>query len=197
YRRALQVPAEWRDGDVLVRFGAVDYRATVYADGAEVGGHEGGYTPFEVAVPATTRELTLRVEDPRELSEIPHGKQGGRWYTRVSGPWQSVSLLVRPRERVERVRVYPDVAHGSFRVEVRARVAAMRRLRVTIGEGAAEALVSPDVPVATLDLVVPNARLWSPDDPHLYELVASLDSCDELRERVGLRSIEARDGQLL
>jgi hypothetical protein len=196
YRRSIEVPAEWRDHEVAVGFGAVDYRATVYADGREVGGHEGGYTPFEVVIPAETRELTLRVEDLEDSSEVPHGKQGGRWYTRVSGPWQSVSLLVRPRERVERVRVYPDVPRGGFRVAVTARVTTVRRVRVAVGGVTAEALVSPEVPEATVEVVVPDARLWSPNDPHLYDLVASLDSGDELRERVGLRSIEARDGQL-
>ena len=46
YEREIEVPDEWHGGAVAVRFGAVDYRATVFADGREVGSHEGGYTPF-------------------------------------------------------------------------------------------------------------------------------------------------------
>ena len=95
YRRAFRVPREWRDRSVAVRFGAVDYEARVWLNGREVGGHEGGYTPFELDVTEWVRmdggnDVTLRVFDPADVSEIPHGKQGGRWYTAVSGPWQSV-----------------------------------------------------------------------------------------------------------
>jgi hypothetical protein len=204
YEREIAVPAEWSDNAVFARFGAVDYRATVFADGREVGGHEGGYTPFEVEIPAETRRLTLRVEDPADVSEIPHGKQGGRWYTPVSGPWQSVSLLARPRERVERVKVFPDVAAGAFRVQVRCLVAggAARRLGVVArdADGAtvaqATALVSAESPGAAVQLRLPAPRLWSPDDPYLYELVVSLDSGDEVSERVGLRSFETRGNRL-
>ena len=104
--------------------------------------------------------------------------------------------MARPIERIERIKVFPDAVRGAFRVDIHARVESPRRLRVTLGGAEAEALVSPDVPSATLDLVVPRPRLWSPDDPNLYELVASLDSGDQLTERVGLRSFEARDGKL-
>jgi beta-galactosidase/beta-glucuronidase len=31
---------------LLVRFGAVDFEATVYVNGHAVGSHKGGYTPF-------------------------------------------------------------------------------------------------------------------------------------------------------
>ncbi len=191
YRRLVEVPDEWRGGDVFVRFGAVDYQATVYADGRDVGGHQGGYTPFEVAIPDGTRELTLRVEDPEDLSELPHGKQGGRWYTRVSGPWQSVELLVRPRERVEWVRVYPDALAGTARVDVLARLnGGARHLRVEAIDAAgalaatAEALVSADVPNATLHLDFARPRVWAPDDPHLYALRVVLDGADVLEQRL-------------
>lgn len=203
YRRLVEVPDEWRGGDVFVRFGAVDYQATVYADGRDVGGHQGGYTSFEVAIPDGTRELTLRVEDPEDLSELPHGKQGGRWYTRVSGPWQSVELLVRPRERVEWVRVYPDALAGTARVDVLARLnGGARHLRVEAIDAAgalaaaAEALVSADVPNATLHLDFARPRVWAPDDPHLYALRVVLDGADVLEQTFGLRTIVAREGRL-
>ena len=107
YRREVDLPPDWLGHAIALRFGAVDYEARVWVNGQEVGGHVGGYTPFEVDLTAAARagrnEVVLRVDDPADVGEIPHGKQGGRWYTPVSGPWQSVALLARPLRRVARV----------------------------------------------------------------------------------------------
>ena len=46
YRRSFEVPDDWRDREVAIRFGAVDYRATVWVNDVRLGSHEGGYTPF-------------------------------------------------------------------------------------------------------------------------------------------------------
>ena len=44
YRRQFHLPEHW-DQRVLVNFGAVDYRATVWVNGRFCGEHEGGHTP--------------------------------------------------------------------------------------------------------------------------------------------------------
>jgi len=46
YAHSLIVPPEWCDQDVLLHFGAVDYRTTVWLNGAEVGHNQGGHVPF-------------------------------------------------------------------------------------------------------------------------------------------------------
>jgi beta-galactosidase/beta-glucuronidase len=46
YRRELEVPPDWDGQHAWLRFEAVDWEARVWVNGAEVGGHEGGYTPF-------------------------------------------------------------------------------------------------------------------------------------------------------
>jgi len=78
----------------FLRFGAVDYEATVYVEGEQVGTHRDGYLPFEVevtdAISPGENAVAVEVTDPADLREIPHGKQGKPWYTRVSGIWQSV-----------------------------------------------------------------------------------------------------------
>ena len=105
----------------LLCFGAVDYFATVWINGVEVGEHEGGYLPFELAVTSALRldeenELVLRVIDPGSdadsdlgfpFAEIPHGKQS--WYGPIGGIWQSVFLERRAVDHLRAVRVSPDV----------------------------------------------------------------------------------------
>src|SRR5688572_28533521 len=66
YRRRFSVPDEWRGSRILLRFGAVDWRATVYVDGAAVGSHAGGYTHFTLDLGGLEgeHELVVEVEDP-------------------------------------------------------------------------------------------------------------------------------------
>lgn len=213
YRREIAVPDRWAGQKVVVRFGAVDDRATVWLNGVELGDHEGGYTPFELTIPPTALRadanvLTVRVEDPADVRSIPHGKQGGRWYTAISGPWQSVELRCRPRSHVGAVRCYPDVRRGAVRVEVAYHGApAQSEIAVDVLDGDARrvgqvsAAVAADDGQAVLDATIPSARLWSPADPYLYTarvaLLADGATVDSDEVRFGLRSIEAVRGELL
>ncbi len=55
YVRRLEIPPEWADDAAVLRFGAVMSSCLVYLDGTPVGGHEGGYLPFEVDLTAHVR----------------------------------------------------------------------------------------------------------------------------------------------
>ena len=52
YRVSFTVPPEWAKQTLLLHFGAVDWRATVYVNGMEVGMHQGGYGTFLSGNPA-------------------------------------------------------------------------------------------------------------------------------------------------
>ncbi len=215
YRRSFRVPESWRGRSVVAHFGAVDYEARVWLNGREVGGHVGGYTPFEVELTSAldwTEDnlLVLRAFDPPVLDEIPHGKQGGRWYTAVSGPWQSVSLQARPEQRIARVRCVTEAAGQVVRVRLDCLVEGSTSHRVDVeaidpetrrSVASASAAVSDDAPAALVELHIHDPKPWSPDSPMLYTVRATLrdrsgTALDVVEERVGLRTIEARDGRL-
>ena len=40
------MPRKWRGRRVLLHFGAVDFEATVWVNGKEIGQHRGGYDAF-------------------------------------------------------------------------------------------------------------------------------------------------------
>src|SRR5207247_976795 len=73
--RRFNVPQDWSRRRILLHFGAVDYRATVWVNGRFVGEHEGGHTPFRFDITSALRPgpntLTLRVEDPPSDRYIP------------------------------------------------------------------------------------------------------------------------------
>ena len=108
---------------LLLRFGAVDWEATIWVSGLYVGEHCGGHVPFDIDITDTIKasrasrgqelRLTIRVRDsPHDLTQ-PRGKQywapepKGIFYTPSSGIWQSVWL-----ESVPRVRI-ADSRHGT------------------------------------------------------------------------------------
>jgi hypothetical protein len=217
YRREVAVPAEWRGRQVLLHFQAVDYDTTVWIDGCEVGRHRGGFTPFTFNlgdVAGQTIAISVRARDPHRGSQ-PRGKQShlyentGCLYTRTTGIWQTVWLEPVPmRAALGRPRLTPDVGVGRFRLEQP--VTGNRRglrLRAVLSDKdglvtSAECSVETDL-TPQIDLHVPEARrrLWSPDDPHLYDvelLLVEADGTvvDRAFSYAGLRSV-AVDGKAI
>ena len=145
YWRDIEVPAAWADDrEAFLRFEAVMYRCEAWLNGKLIGEHEGGYTPFEIALGDLRRgapnRIAVLVTNPMNaideypafsddslaraearvpdfpIREIPHGKQ--TWYGSQSGLWRSVRLESRPRRRLERIRAAADWASGSVAVRV-------------------------------------------------------------------------------
>ena len=208
YRREVRVPEDWECDVVLLHFQAVDYDATVWVDGVEVGRHRGGFTPFtlELAKGAgDVFDLTVRARDTHTEPQ-PRGKQAmafreqGAIYRRTTGIGQTVWNAPACGTRLPRPRVTPDVGGGRFWLEqpiVRGRRGMTVSATLTSdGAVVAESSVATDYDLApSLSLDVPEAqrRLWSPRDPHLYDLEIVLCDGDRIVDRVssyaGLRSV--------
>jgi len=104
---AFCVPEDW-DERTLLRFGAVDWRATVTFDGHALGTHEGGYTHFTFDAgrlePGSEHELVVEAWDPHDDAfGQAKGKQRGShdiWYTRTTGIWRPVWIEAVPDEYI-------------------------------------------------------------------------------------------------
>jgi len=117
YTREIEVKKADLAGKLWLKFGAVDYEACVYVNGAFAGKHAGGYTAFDIDitphVKAGKNRVTVAVhDDVRE--NVPSGKQTakaisfGCFYTRVTGIWQTVWLERTPLDYIKSVKFYPD-----------------------------------------------------------------------------------------
>lgn len=217
YRRTVTVPKEWRGRDLLLHFGAVDYEATVWVNGKEVGRHRGCWTPFECNLGAVdhlgdSMTIVVRARDPKNEPR-PAGKQSnhrfgnaGCHYTRTTGIWQTVWLEPVSPTRFRRPRITPDLCRGAFRVEfplVRPRKGLTLKASLANGAGIiCEAQIETGQDLSPcLELAIPELRrrLWSPADPFLYDLVFELIDCsgeiiDRVESYAGLRSV-AIDGR--
>lgn len=209
YRRTMAIPSEWAGQRVLLHFQAVDYDATVWVNGQELGRHRGGFTPFSVELPEDVigQEATIVVR-ARDDARIPQarGKQAQSYanmecvYTRTTGIWQTVWLEPVPKVALRRPRLTPDVANGLIRL-VQPISAHRAGLRLQANLRDSEGLICTASCAAgwdlspQLDLPIPAERryLWSPEHPYLYDLeIQLLDGetiIDQAHSYAGLRSV--------
>ena len=127
YQRTFEVPAAWSGGRVHLHFGAVDWHATVWVNGTELGSHKGGYDPFSFditdalgggdALGTTPHTVTVRVADPTDSGTQPRGKQVREpktiWYTPVTGIWQTVWLEAVPNHSIGDLKMVTTLGEGA------------------------------------------------------------------------------------
>ncbi|MBQ9285192.1 MAG: glycoside hydrolase family 2 [Bacteroidaceae bacterium] len=203
YRRTFTLTDAFKNRRVLLHFGAVDWRCAVYVNRTKVAEHDGGNDPFTVDItqallPEGEQELQVAVYDPSSRGGQPRGKQttnpGGIWYVSCSGIWQTVWLEPVNENYVERYEVVPDAASGTVRVRVIANNPTCK-YQLIARDGEDIVATSERVPAGEeVTLVIPDAKLWSPDSPFLYNLDIVLcntdcQECDRARGYFGLRTL--------
>ncbi len=169
---------------LLLHFGAVDYRAMVFVDKEPVFEHIGGYLPFTVEVSKTSFDLDVSVQDPGDNKEISRGKQssnpGGIWYPKTSGIWQTVWMEKVPRTYITDLEIRPSLNGFSLKVNI----SGEERIEASV------AILGRELAVFTGEetfIEIENPRLWSPEDPYLYEFSVTAGE-DRVSSYVGLRT---------
>jgi hypothetical protein len=198
YRRTFEVPKSWRTGGqrVVLHFGAVDYEATVWVNGQQVAQHTGGYGRFSADVTDALRErgrqeIVVGVTDLTDATWQPVGKQRnvpdrGIFYEGASGIWQTVWAEPVRAAHVERLRMVPDIDTSTLGLTVEGGSGADgHAVEVVVRAGRKAVSRTTGVVGEPMDVPVPDARLWSPDDPFLYDL--------EVRVRDGRRVVDVVD----
>jgi Glycosyl hydrolases family 2, sugar binding domain/Glycosyl hydrolases family 2, TIM barrel domain/Glycosyl hydrolases family 2 len=198
YRRTFQAPHRPAGGRVLLHFGAVDWEAVVSINGKQVGEHRGGYDPFTFDItdalrPADPQEIVVRVWDPTDKGPQPRGKQvlqpHSIWYTAVTGIWQTAWLEAVPARYISGLRIDPDVDAGVVHVQVTAAGTTSSPVRVEVREGIHQVGAGGGTTGERIAIKVPNAKLWSPSTPFLYDLTIHLGNDDIVNSYVGMRKI--------
>lgn len=215
YQRLFQVPSAWTGQRILLNFGAVDYRATVWVNETIVAMHEGGHSPFSCEITGQLHDIgenviTVRAEDPPTDRYIPRGKQywekeaGGIYYARTTGIWQTVWLEAVGLSYLKDVRITPSI-DGSVRFEAVIinpqpfQFAAVEILRE--GKSVATGIGIVDGDRSLIEAQVTAPLLWSPDEPNLYDVTIELHSdrgaLDSVKSYLGFRQIATQSGQVL
>lgn len=205
YKRSFTVPSSWKNKNILLHFGAVDWQTDVFVNDVLIGTHQGGYTPFSFDItPFLTgkgvQKLVGRVWDPTNKGYQPVGKQTHRpegiWYTPVTGIWQTVWLEPVADNYITAICSVPDVDRGVLNVEVKTARKENEVIEVSLFEEGRQVAGAKSVAGLPLRLNVPDARLWSPASPFLYTLKIRLIKegklVDEAASYTAMRKISTK-----
>jgi beta-galactosidase len=204
YRRSLRIEDPDETVRHLLRFEAANMKAAVYVNGQHAGGHVGGYLGFTVEIgqwlkPGSGNEILVRVDNGVDRDLIPSQKSD---FVLYGGITRDVYLLTRPQHFIAALRIdTPRVSAESGTVEVSAQPggdmhggsSVRYRLLGPGGEILAETEAKGTQPVTLPEVGSP--RLWSPADPALYRIEATLVDASgkdlhRLEEHFGFRWYE-------
>ena len=191
YHRIWKLSAR-RAGRLLLHFEAVDESCVVYVNGQRAGEHHGGYLAFTLDITELVRfgdnDIDVYVTDPTDTSYHARGKQkldhGGMFYTPQSGIWQTVWAEWVPEIYIKDLKLEPEVFLENKSEDAEGAEYADGNLYFTVfdneqahREGTAM-IFEEGIPIRTVvfrtgkrtQVRMKRARLWSPEDPHLYEI---------------------------
>lgn len=180
-------------------FGAVNYKAHVYVNGKLVGEHEGGFTPFNFEVTRLLREkdnfVIVKADNKRYREAVPT----------LNTDWYNYGGITR---RVLLIEV-PDTYIRDYFVQLEKGTTNKISGWIQLDGEKKEQSVTLEIPELkvrkTLQTnasgiahfsIEKNVRLWSPENPKLYEVVLKSDS-DLVRDKVGFRCVETRGTDIL
>lgn len=205
YRKEFFFPEGFIKDKTLLHFGAVDQVCDVYYNRNFVCHHEGGYTPFTIDVTKFLRpnrnEVVVIVKDDLE-NIYPTGKQkkknGGIWYTPVSGIWQTVWMESVNFEYLQNIKYTPNIDNKEIKMEftVDSIEETIEKEIIISYKGKLLKKVKTDLNEITIPLE--KLYLWSPDTPNLYDVIINVAE-DEVSSYFAMRkySVEDIEGQKL
>ncbi|WP_121355227.1 glycoside hydrolase family 2 protein [Flavisolibacter nicotianae] len=202
YKRTVTVPNA-KGKTVLLHFGAVDWKCTVYVNGKEAGSHQGGYDPFTIDITnalkkGASQDIAIMVWDPSDDGPQPRGKQvkapHGIWYTPVTGIWQTVWLEAVPQTYIASTRQTPNADLKTVKIEASIeKPQAGDLVLVTAWDGGTKVAEQTVAANSEASLSISAPKLWSPQSPFLYDVKYSVvrkgKVIDEVKSYFALRKI--------
>ena len=214
YRRDISIPEEWNGKNIYLNFGAVDYAAEIFIDGILAGRHYGGSSSFSIDLSGHVEagkihNLVIRVEDNQRSGEQSVGKQcstfnsAGCFYTRTTGIWQTVWMEAVDRHGLKRVTMRPDIDQCQLMVMPEFYSESDCTLEVSVKDNG-KTVARKSVPCsnhACIVLPLKKMKLWSPEDPFLYDVDfhvkdAGGNVLDHVKSYAGMRKIHISDGKV-
>lgn len=211
YHRKISIPQNWDGKRILLNFGGVDYKSTIYLNGEEIFVHYGGSSSFAIDITSYVKagsenDLIVYVQDDLRSQLQTAGKQSRRLYsysclyTRVTGIWQTVWLEAVSKGGLKLCRITPDLDNKQFVFEpVFYDLDQNATFKVRVLDNGKE-VFSQKVPAsdnAFINAKIKNIKTWSPESPFLYDIEFSVldakgNTIDQVKSYAGMRKVELR-----
>jgi beta-glucuronidase len=190
---------------VFLYFGAVNYRADVYLNGKKLGMHRGGFTPFNFEIPegllkAKGNFLVVKVDNKRSADEVP--TLNTDWWN-YGGITRDVKLVFVPKIFIQdyfitlskqSLNAKNKIAEGWIKFS--GPVDGVVGIEIPELQLSQSMKVNGERDSIPFSLNLKNAQLWSPENPKLYQITISSNE-DKVHDKVGFRTVEVRNKQLL
>ncbi len=196
YKRTFTIDGYSASKQTILHFGAVDYSCRIYVNGKKAGVHFGGYTSFELNispyVSVGENTIMVSVTDKTDTADFPRGKQVLKpdfiWYTAVTGIWQTVWLEQVDENYIHSMRITPSLD----RIVIHPECSGVGNIILEIYDGE-DIVYASTIPVDTEEtIVLDSPKLWTPETPFLYTIVATMTHKGRMTDRVqsyfGLRT---------
>ncbi len=195
YRKVFTPDPSWKGRTVLLTFDAVAHEATVFLNGRELGTHRSGYTAFtfdisDYLIYDAENVLTVRVDSRESLNVPPFGfvidymTYGGIYrdvYLDIKNPTYIGDIYVHPSLKIEGERVTGSQVNSDIVIKGKldATKSYIIRQTLTDREDGSSQVNETGISSETINITydVNSIRLWSPDAPHMYDLLTEL-ICD-------------------
>ncbi len=218
YRRTFDAPAGWSGRRIKLRAEAIYSHAQVWVNGRRAGGHEGGFTPFELDVtemvkPGSPNEVLVLADARSPAGDLDNASYFA--YFELAGIWGPIELFAADPVHISHLAVSTDFDAGyrdaelsveldvvneqaaASAAEVRLRLFDPRGEEVPLPGMASRVALSPwEKKTVNFKSAVKSPLWWNAEEPRLYRLEADLESPEAGKstvvERVGFREIEIR-----
>jgi len=222
YRQDFRLPSGSRRLSWILRFESVNYRATVFLNGRQIGTHEAASVPFEVPAAAASRRgvnrLVIRVDNRRGDTDLPptgeqdDGTPGGGWWN-YGGLLREVYLRPIRGIDIDELEATPELRCSRCNAVVRLRArlenpkGGKRKVKLVVAVGNKTArfrevqISSGKVRIVTSRVKIRKPRLWRITDPELYSVRARAmirrRTVASYSTNIGIRSIKVKAGRVL
>ena len=214
YRRHFVLPNKMEGKRIMLHFGAVDYKAWVYVNGAMVGTHRGSNAAFSFDITEELvdgdNEIVVRVFDDTRSGLQPTGKQAhgqseGCVYTRTTGIWQTVWLEAVGDSYIKLFSIVPDISEKRAIVDVTVKTTSSDLKVKAVASFNGKVMARETVDALWRDnkivLDLKKLYLWEVGSPNLYDLELTLYDgskvVDSVKGYFGMRSVKIQGRSIL
>nr|WP_199077483.1 glycoside hydrolase family 2 TIM barrel-domain containing protein [Pedobacter sp. ASV19] len=222
YSLKLDIPADWKDQRIKIRFDGVSSHALIKVNHIKVGEHEGSFVPFEVditkAVHASQNLLEVEVQALTMSDRLACTSQYA--VHTVGGLLRKVTLFTLPQ-----INIASTVATTTFDqqfknavVKIQSGIAnesalsASAQFQYVLSDASGQVVFQKLSPVSRpsgpntttgveTTIAVKQPKQWDPEHPNLYHLKSTLlvngKAVQTINQALGFRQVEVKGNQLL
>lgn len=202
YERTVELKRIPEGKRCILHFGAVDQFCEVFINNTKIKKHIGGYLPFSCDITKQLKEgenkITVRVIDLTDTSYHSRGKQvlnrGGMFYTAQSGIWQTVWYEWVPEQYIRSIKIIPSVDESCVQLDIHMNhwENHVKNKEITVEIWEEKELIRSVRDYGTSFIIpVTKPRLWSPEEPFLYDMVITVGE-DRIESYFAMRKFETK-----